>query len=448
MADINHVRSLGVEFHYSATIEDISRESLFNSGYKYIYLAIGAGREKTVTIEAEDNKVIGALPFLKNWRESVELDSDIKNIAIIGGGNTAMDSARVAKKYPGISNVYIIYRRTTKELPADREEFDNAINDGVKFVPLRMPISLSEGMLKMEKMELGEIDSSGRRKPQSTGKFEELPVDLIIRAIGESVDADVFRDAGYFGVDQQEFMVNKETLESGVADVYIGGDARTGPATVVEAIADARRFAESIAKKDNSGIKRPTIELSGEERPSISELLLRRGKYYPSDKEADDDLRAKNEAERCLHCDLICNKCVEVCPNRANVPVPSVNGFKNPFQIIHLDDWCNECGNCATFCPHDGKPYMDKFTLFSGKDEFDNSSNPGMWLNEDDNSFHGLVRFNNKTADLVYGKQKSSIEFGRDFQSLAEEDIKHLNALINSILMENSYLLPARRNGT
>ena len=174
---------------------------------------------------------------------------------------------------------------------------------------------------------------------------------------------------------------------------------------------------------------------SGANEAAETELALRPPGAFEKDKDF---------VQACIKC----GKCVEVCPNRANVPVPSVNGFKNPFQIIHLDDWCNECGNCATFCPHDGKPYMDKFTLFSGKDEFDNSSNPGMWLNEDDISFRGLVRFNDRTADIVYGKQKNSVEFGVDFQSLAEEDIKHLNALIDSILIENSFLLPARRNGT
>ena len=87
----------------------------------------------------------------------------------------------------------------------------------------------------------------------------------------------------------------------------------------------------------------------------------------------------KIEASRCVECSYLCNKCVEVCPNRANVALDMRESgiFEDPFQILHLDAYCNECGNCATFCPHSGGPYLKKFTLFSRMDDFENSENSG-----------------------------------------------------------------------
>lgn len=85
------------------------------------------------------------------------------------------------------------------------------------------------------------------------------------------------------------------------------------------------------------------------------------------------------EAHRCLECNYLCSKCVDVCPNRANVAI-AVPGFKDQFQTLHLDAYCNECGNCAQFCPWQGKPYQDKVTIFSLPEDFDNSRNPGFYL--------------------------------------------------------------------
>jgi putative selenate reductase len=96
------------------------------------------------------------------------------------------------------------------------------------------------------------------------------------------------------------------------------------------------------------------------------------------------------ETERCLGCDLVCNKCTEVCPNRANVAIRVKSGFlENYYQIVHLDQLCNECGNCETFCPWQGKPYKDKFTLYSSSESFLSGTNSGVFYENDKN---GQVR--------------------------------------------------------
>ncbi|MEG2204829.1 MAG: putative selenate reductase subunit YgfK, partial [Oscillospiraceae bacterium] len=152
-------------------------------------------------------------------------------------------------------------------------------------------------------------------------------------------------------------VVNPETLESSIGGVYVAGDANRGPATVVEAIADAAKVAAAIA-----GAKFERFAACNSE----ADCAAARAKKGV--------LRADcGEPERCLACASVCELCVDVCPNRANVSV-MVNGRP---QIVHLDGLCNECGNCATFCPYDSAPYRDKFTLFWSKADFESSKNEG-----------------------------------------------------------------------
>ncbi len=113
------------------------------------------------------------------------------------------------------------------------------------------------------------------------------------------------------------------------------------------------------------------------------ENLLRRKSVMTKseDKSKALEVWAAKEASRCLQCDVVCNKCVDVCPNRANVVINTgKKGFDQGTQIIHIDAYCNECGNCARFCPWDGRPYKDKLTVFSSREDFENSTNNGFYL--------------------------------------------------------------------
>ena len=146
-----------------------------------------------------------------------------------------------------------------------------------------------------------------------------------------------------------------------VPGIYAAGDCRRGPATVVKAIADAQMIASAIIGADFD--KYAELNADGK----MDKLLDRKGNLAdpPADK-ADD---------RCLGCSTVCEVCADVCPNRANVVV-DVPGFEKP-QILHVDGMCNECGNCAVFCPYSGRPFKDKFTLFWSEEDFTDSENNG-----------------------------------------------------------------------
>ncbi len=133
-----------------------------------------------------------------------------------------------------------------------------------------------------------------------------------------------------------------------------------------------------------------------------------------------------------MECSYICNKCVDVCPNRANVPIDLRNTglFDNPFQILHLDAFCNECGNCETFCPYDGGPYKKKFTLFSRRDDFENSTNSG-FLVEDGTI---LIRVDGRLYPCEL--DKDGVLVGEE-EGLSDE----VAAIVEEVFASYSYLL-------
>jgi len=161
-----------------------------------------------------------------------------------------MDAARAAIRVQGVEQVSILYRRTQEYMPADKEEFDNAIKDGVSFQELINPINFTDSKLLCQKMELGEMDSSGRRKPIPVENEQEtMEFDSVIMAIGEEVNKELLKENG-LAFEGRELIFNSETLETSLENVYIGGDALRGPSTVVESIADGKQAAESVFKKE------------------------------------------------------------------------------------------------------------------------------------------------------------------------------------------------------
>ncbi len=377
--DIDFIRAHGVTFQFHCD-PNISLSELKSRGFPYVFVGIGAEKERPLKIEGDSSRVIGALDFLKTYKNDAKAPALGKIVAIVGGGNTAMDSARAAKRLSGVESVTILYRRTQAQMPADVEEFDNAIDEGVQFQELMNPESFRDGVLTCRVMKLGETDASGRPRPEPTEETIEIAVDTVIAAIGEQVNEGFPSENRIAMNPNGTIWINPTTLETSEPDVFAGGDARRGPSTVVESIADGRKAAEAIIRRIAPDWDGTLFSESSSSNLSESKQKAEREKgiLLACSSEEPDNVVAEIESIRCLQCHEICNKCVEVCPNRANIMVtfPDNTGH-NLNQILHIDDICNECGNCDTFCPYDGAPYKDKLTLFSNGNDFDASTNDG-----------------------------------------------------------------------
>lgn len=445
--DISVIKALGVDFKFKVPA-NLSIDDLNKQGYKYIFIGIGAEVSRELQLTGDNNKVYETLDFLRSFNKDSGSLKIGCHIAVIGGGNTAVDSARAALKVGGVEKVSIIYRRTEDEMPADREEYDLALEEGVIFKPLLLPESFSKtGILKCRRMVLGEPDESGRRRPVPTEETEEIAVDSVISAIGEYTDSKFLSACGLKIEKNNRPHANPETLETNLKNVFIGGDALRGPSTVVESIADARKAAEAIARKEIPGWKGldKDFNLGFDKKQQISEIYHKKGRLIPAPISKDDKVIAENEAGRCLECNIICNKCVDVCPNRANIPIEidKKKGFQDAYQILHLDALCNECGNCATFCPYDGFPYKDKLTLFTIKEDFENSTNNGFVITGSSDDKLMTLRLKEYLWELKINKNNEAI-IPADFKYPNDYDLKELKKIImiiSTVLKDYNYLI-------
>lgn len=402
--DIGMIKKTGVQFKLGVS-EDFSLSRLKSEGYKYIYLAIGAGKSKAVDFAADSRNVMNAVPFLEEFKKDKSKLQLGQNIAVVGGGNTAMDTARAAKRLDGVNRVFVIYRRTKEDMPAAKEEIQLALEEGAILKELLNPVSFMNGMLKCRKMTLGEPDASGRRRPLPLeGEFEEIAIDTVLSAIGEQVDLELLVKNGIAVDKAGNIEVNPETLETNLKNVFIGGDVLSGPATVVEAVSHGRRAADAILAKENILPDHQTVLLIVN---SIFDVKNRIDKIEEKKGRLKSALGAvEEETSRCLECDLVCNICTEVCPNRANIGIEVPGGSLNKkYQILHMDGMCNECGNCAAFCPYQGRPYQDKLTLFWEKEDFHNSKNPGFFLTDNGSEPTFQIRNNDTVSSVKFNSK-------------------------------------------
>lgn len=359
--DIALAQALGAKFECG--VEVTSAEELKQKGYTHVIFANGAWKPGSLRLEY--GETVNVLKFLEECKSNPDDVNLGENVVVIGGGNTAMDAARTAKRVEGVKQVRLVYRRSKRYMPADEEELMLALNDGVDFCELLSPVGVKDGVLTCHKMKLGEPDASGRRRPVDTGEVVEVPADTVIAAVGEKIDDGLYSANGIELNERGKVKVNADTLETNVSGVYVVGDANRGPATVVEAIADSMKAAKAIT--DITTDKYEELNVN----PDNASAYQKKAVLY-------SDCSKCSESDRCLECATVCENCVDVCPNRANIAV-SVKG-KKMHQIIHVDGMCNECGNCATFCPYDSRPYKDKFTLFWSEEDFNDSTNEGFLL--------------------------------------------------------------------
>jgi putative selenate reductase len=354
---------LGVRFHFGVD-PDYSLAELKRT-YAHVVIATGSwGRGVSPVREGQD-KVVDALDFL--WQANNDGGARVgRRVAVIGAGDVAMDCVRTAQRTPGVEEAIIVYRRTEPFMPATQHEVNMVRDEGITMLQRLAPISFDGSVLRCEEMDLGALDATGRRSAVGRGTYVDLPFDTVIGATGATIDTSRYA-AGGLALDDRGRVVLDESHQSSQENVYVVGDGRLGPDTIVRAMADAKVAASAILRAEGLDIdfERPrTVDHLGE-----AELLGRRGLMIAT-------INGAPEGHRCLACDEVCEVCTEVCPNRANVAI-TVPGFSDPRQIVHIDGLCNECGNCGTFCPHAGLPYLDKITVFWAREDFDDSTNTG-----------------------------------------------------------------------
>ncbi len=384
-ADIGRIASMGARFSFGQTgAMDFAK--LRTEGYTSFVIATGAPVPRELPLSGEGIPVVDALSFLEAAQSGSGAFDFATAVVVAGGGNTAMDASRVAARLPLKPAVSILYRRTLAEMPADREEFDAALADGVAFRDLSLPETMLPkngahiSSLQVRTMTLGSAGSDGRCLPVPSASVCTVPCDLIVAAVGETPDYTMLAAIGLASGKDGRTRVDPETMAGSLDSVYVAGDARRGPSTIIASIADGRKAAQSILSRAGIAFATDDTKAGNVDR----EALSRRGEPKENARNAATPLSGEwisLEAARCMSCDSACLRCVEVCPNRANFALPVGVGsgvpFSQPIQILHIDDLCNECGNCGFFCPYDGEPFAGKPTLFSTEDNLRASQNAG-----------------------------------------------------------------------
>ncbi|MBM4432685.1 MAG: FAD-dependent oxidoreductase, partial [Chloroflexi bacterium] len=323
--EISYIEELGVEIKTNTLVKEPA--DLFKQGYKAVFLATGAGVSQKMDIPGEDAKgVFHALDFLHQVNSGTKVKLG-NRMAVIGGGNAAVDSARVARRL-GAKEVSIIYRRSRAEMPAVKSEIDEAEKEGIKINILAAPIRVltKNGRvagLQCVRMELGEPDESGRRRPMPIAGSEfEVKADNVIIAIGQAVDKSRL-PAGLEYTTWGTVAADPVTLQTNIDGVFAGGDAVAGPADAIRAIAAGKESAISIdryLRKVDLKEGRPApfkrvgeVSKAGvekEARAAIPLLEVKKRKGFAEVELGFDEKTAVAEASRCLSCG-VCSECLE-----------------------------------------------------------------------------------------------------------------------------------------
>ncbi len=386
------LEDLGVAFRFNTRYgRDVTWAGLRSKGFQALFLAIGAHESLKLYIPGENDfpQVIEAVDFLRRVALG---DHRIpgKRAVIVGGGNVAIDAARTCLRL-GSDEVIIAYRRTRNEMPADVEELDQAEEEGIVLSFLTIPIAVlgRDGRLTgllCRRAEMIRKEGSDRPSPVPVeGSDFLLEADTIISAIGQRIDLECLDDLKDLKWSRrQTILANPVTLETAIPGVFAGGDAVTGPATVVEAIGAGKRAAEAIDRY-LSGIPQPKMPPVPVRRgrvewldvPASTKMTLRRPEMpllnlerrritfqqvelgYPEN-------AVREEARRCLRCDIClrCGRCVEICRDQMGLDALAF-GFLN-FDHPALTDFrltaerCILCGACAANCPNQALRIIDR----------------------------------------------------------------------------------------
>ncbi|MBW2143637.1 MAG: FAD-dependent oxidoreductase [Deltaproteobacteria bacterium] len=369
--DVTYLKQLGIEFITNRQVTDL--DEIFKDGYKAIFLGVGALASQKLRIPGEEHEgVIDALKFLRRVNSGKDVSLGDR-VAVIGGGNAAIDSARSAWR-EGAKEVNILYRRSRDEMPAYIEEIEQAELEGVNIHLLAAPVKIlaEDGRvvgIECIKMELGEPDESGRRRPVPIERSEfTMEVDNVIVAIGQKVD-DKSIPENLERTQWGTLSVDQVTMKTSVDGIFAGGDAVSGPANIIEAIAAGKEAAISI-----------DLYLSGEDiiegRPKPIERIKEVSKegvdkkpraviphIDPSKRDRNTEIElsfdrntAIEEAKRCLVCE--CKQCMKECEFLRRF-CESPKDFAENFMAgeftkkPHGPFCCNFCDLCQKICPED-----------------------------------------------------------------------------------------------
>ena len=342
--EIDVIRRLGVQFRTGLNVgRDVSLDSLLDQGYGAVFLAVGAQSSTDLGIANEDAAgVEPALDFLR--RVNLGPEPQVSgHVLVVGGGDCAIDAARCARRL-GAERVTVVYRRTRQEMPATDSEIEAALEEGIGIEFLLSPVSVIDrdgacGGLRCMRMELGEPDESGRRRPVPIeGSEFDLLGDMAIVAIGQAPDLSLLAGAaGIEATSRGTVRIDEATHETGMPGVFAGGDACTGPSIAIEAVAAGKRAAKSIMQylRGEPVVGEPALEQRLPEQPVVPEGLpaqpRRSGRTLDLDRrlttfdEVDlglSEADAAAEAKRCLNCGVCseCMECVRVCKPEAILP--------------------------------------------------------------------------------------------------------------------------------
>lgn len=352
-AEIKRIQNLGVEIEVDKRVDDLSA-TMAEHGFDAVFLAVGAHIAKRAYIPAPDaSKILDALDLLHKV-EAGEAPRLGRRVVIYGGGNTALDAARTARRL-GATDALVVYRRTRERMPAHESELEEALEEGVRIKWLSTIKACGKKQILVENMQL---DDSGT--PQPTGEFEAIDAECVILALGQDVDLSFLERVTGIEIADGTVEVDSQMM-TGHPGVFAGGDMTPAERTITTAVGHGKRAALSVDAflRGESYFPNPTRKIASFDRLNTwyysdapqsvqSQLeLIRREASFAEVTKGLDETNALFEARRCLSCGncFECDNCYGVCPDNAVVKL----GLGQRFRINY--DYCKGCGICAAECP-------------------------------------------------------------------------------------------------
>ena len=351
-AEVERLKNLGIKIHLNHTVTDLQAEQSAGN-FDASFIAVGAHLSKRVDIPSMDaEKMVDAVDFLRDVA-SGEKPRIGRRVAVYGGGNTAMDAARTARRM-GAEEAVIIYRRNEEHMPAHHEELEEAEREGVQVHWLRTISEVADDVM----VEVMELDEDGR--PHGTGKFEKLPADTVIMALGQVSDTEFLHNIDGLDFDGDTLKVNPVTLMTSVPGIFAGGDAVPSQRTVTVGTGHGKKAAKMIdawLKNEDRDVKvkHPVVEFDdlhlwyfGDHPRTIQpELGAKERMGFGEVVGSLTEEQAHFEARRCLSCGncFECDGCLGSCPEDAIIKLGKGHRYRFDY------DKCTGCATCYEQCP-------------------------------------------------------------------------------------------------